>query len=115
MENSSKVVAERENDSFDEIAKLNERWIHRLSLDNPRLAERYLKSELVIIVKVNFRSKDINEKLGVYLQGENGTVWNEQNISWVDYIANNMSPTADDPKKAFRGHAISTNSSQGKS
>ena len=39
---SRQIVSEAEHDFVDVIAELNECWENRLSLDNPRLAERYL-------------------------------------------------------------------------
>jgi hypothetical protein len=42
------------DNAADAIAKLHQRFEQRLTLDNPRLVERYLKSELTLLLFFNF-------------------------------------------------------------
>src|SRR5262245_25414253 len=45
-----KPPLDAENYVFDEITELTDRWVKRLTLDNLSIAERYLNSNLNIIV-----------------------------------------------------------------
>jgi hypothetical protein len=49
------------------INHLNEKWKQRLTLDNLRLIERYLKGELQLLIEFSIRG--IGEKFCAYLQG----------------------------------------------
>jgi hypothetical protein len=71
---STEVIFEAQDNSVNQIAEFNQRWVDRLSLDNPRLAERYIKAELLIVLKVNLRVGNVNKSLVSFCKGKIGSL-----------------------------------------
>jgi hypothetical protein len=64
----SETQSESRNDALDKCRELMERFEQRLCLNNLRLIERYIKSELQILI--HFRIGSIDEEFIACFQGE---------------------------------------------
>src|SRR3954451_9615747 len=73
---STQEGAKTSNSVCDEIRELLYRWKDRLTLDNPRLVERYMKSDLHLLVR--FRVGGIDEHLVACLEREQVVSWSEK-------------------------------------
>ena len=66
MHSSCETRAEARNDPADQIGQMLDRFQQRLTVDNPRLAERYVKAEIHLLV--HFSIRGVDEQLVAYLQ-----------------------------------------------
>ena len=55
-ESTEHIPTENIDDALNEVRQLNESWHKRLTLDNPRLAERYLEGELIVVLEFRLLS-----------------------------------------------------------
>ena len=74
----SETRSESRNDALDKCRELMERFEQRLCLNNLRLIERYIKSELQILIQ--FRIGSIDEEFIACLQGEENVGGLEKSI-----------------------------------
>ena len=74
----SETQSESRNDALDKCRELMERFEQRLCLNNLRLIERYIKSELQILI--HFRIGSIDEEFIACFQGEENVSGPEKSI-----------------------------------
>ena len=67
---------EGRNDALDKCRELMERFEQRLTLDNPRLIQRYIASELYLLIR--FRIGGIDEEFIACLQREKGVLGSDE-------------------------------------
>jgi hypothetical protein len=75
---SGEQGAEAQNEAIDQIRHVLKRFNDRLTLANLRLAERYLKAEIQLLV--HFRIGQIDEEFGACLQREQCVVGPQKEI-----------------------------------
>jgi len=63
---SSEAAPKEQNSLADQVVEMLGRFQQRLTVNNPRLAERYIKSEIHLLI--HFRVRGINEEFVAYLQ-----------------------------------------------
>lgn len=88
---SSEQRLETENDVLDNIRDLTQRIQNRLALNNPRLAERYLKAELHLLIY--FRIGEIGEEFVACLQRKQIVSDSKENIGDYNVLVRQRGPS----------------------
>lgn len=81
----SKAGLEGGESAADKVSKMLKRFNERLTLNNPRLVERYVKSEMYVLLALSIRGVD--EKFVALFQGALSVRRSDENAGWLEYFA----------------------------